>query len=311
MAQLAATPLLLWTGACVFMTDSCVAAGSPVATPGGWVPVEALRPGDPIFAVDVASGGLVATVVTAVRSSHRECIALVGAHGRRLCVTPDHPIYAPEHAGFVAAGRLALGQTNRVLMFAAIEAEARAGVVELVDRHIDAGVHPVHDITVAGAHPTFVAEGFVVHNKSYDPSSSSTSLPVTSEPPTTGGSEDIPTTGSTGSTGEVTTGTTTTGSSGEGTTTSTGATDSSSSSGSDTGDTGAPQFACGNLSCSLADEYCQVFHPGVEGEIIFTCQPIPAACLPEPDCMCLAAQAIEGECTGTSESGLRVDVLGV
>src|SRR5687768_61594 len=86
LAHLAATPLLLWTGACM-STDSCVAAGSRVATPDGWVMIDALRPGDPIYAVDIADGTLVPTVVTAVRRSHRECVALVGAHGQRLRLT--------------------------------------------------------------------------------------------------------------------------------------------------------------------------------------------------------------------------------
>ncbi|HEU5058613.1 MAG TPA: Hint domain-containing protein, partial [Kofleriaceae bacterium] len=39
--------------------DSCFAAGTPVATPGGEVPIETLETGDPVLSLDRASGAVV------------------------------------------------------------------------------------------------------------------------------------------------------------------------------------------------------------------------------------------------------------
>lgn len=164
LAALAATPVALWTGACA--PEACVAAGTRVATPFGWVSVEVLRPGDRILAACVATGALVEAPLRAVRRARRECVALVSATGERLVATPDHPIFAPTLGGFVDAGRMALGQVTRALIVEEGEPEARAREAELAPCETYAGVHEVFDLTVEGAFPTFVAEGFVVHNKS-------------------------------------------------------------------------------------------------------------------------------------------------
>ena len=302
LAHLAATPLLLWSGACS-TTDSCIAAGSRIATPEGWLAIELLQPGDSIYAVDVANGALVATVVSLVRRSQRECVALVGAGGRRLSLTPDHPVYAPGHVGFVVAGRFVLGQVTRVLTVAEPGPEARAEVTELGACSTYAGVHSVFDLGVAGAHPTFIAEGFVVHNKSFDPSGTS-SISGDDGPPTTGGGS------SSGSSSGDSSGSESTGTTGAPTTSGTSTGGAESSSGSTAGDTEGALFPCGDASCLVADEYCEVLHPGDRGETIYSCLAIPGACQPQPDCTCLNAQGISGECAETPEGGLRVEING-
>src|SRR5690606_6824300 len=110
---LVATPLVLWTGCGEGKSgdsDSvpkCVAAGTMVATPHGWVAIEALQIGDPIFAVDLDRGTLVSTEVVSLRHGRRECLALVVDDGRELVATPDHPVHVPEVGGYVEAGRVA------------------------------------------------------------------------------------------------------------------------------------------------------------------------------------------------------------
>lgn len=280
LAALSATPLLV--SACM-STDSCVAAGTLVATPGGWVPVEQLRPGDPVLAVDVAGNQLVVTTITEVRQARRECLELTcGAH--TLLVTPDHPIFAPAHAEFVETGRVALGQVRDVLIVDDPRAEATPRIAEIGPCRTYAGLHQVFDLSVAGPHRTFVAAGFVVHNKSYAPETTSSGDPPpfsTSEAPTTGGA----TTGD--STGGSTTGDSTGGSTG--------------------GTTGGGTFACGDeLMCELGAEYCETGSGGIDPTISYACNPIPAECADNPTCMCLVDLLGAQMCTGEPATGVTV-----
>lgn len=280
LAALSATPLLLT--ACM-TTDSCVAAGTRVATPHGWIAVEHLRPGDPVLAVDVAGRALVATTVTAVRRARRECLELTcGEH--TLIVTPDHPIFAPDLAGFVAAGRVALAQVRAVLLIDEARAEAVPRVAEAGPCRTYAGVHEVFDLSVAGAHRTFVAAGFVVHNKSYEPGSTSDDPPLTSGA-TTGTSTGQPTTGEATTTGSSTTGAST------GTTV----------------ETGGGTFACGDqLLCELGAEYCETASGGIDPTVSHDCKPIPAECTDDPTCTCLVALLGAQTCTGEPATGVTV-----
>lgn len=317
LAALAATPLTLWSSACII---ECVAAGTRVATPFGWVLVEVLRPGDAIFAVDVTCGALVATTVTAVRRSKRECLALVSEAGHTLISTPDHPVYAPRLGGFVDAGRAALGQVDRALVVDAPTPEAQAREIALGACRAYAGVHEVFDLTVAGAHPTFVAEGFVVHNKS--PGTSATDVTVTAGTETTGtsstgssgGTESATGTGGTGSATDSATGSATdspTSSSTDSATGSTsGSTDSATgSTGSSTG--GVTLFPCGDmLQCEVGGEYCEVLHPGVPNTPdSFTCQPMPVDCILDPTCACFEKLMIGQMCSVTPEGGFVIELF--
>lgn len=314
LSLLAATPLVLWSG-CIF-TTSCVAAGTRVATPSGWVLVEQLRLGDAIFAVDLGAGALVATTITAVRRSRRECLALVRATGQELVVTPDHPVYAPAVGGFVDAGRLALGQTGEVLLVDAPSAEARPRAASLGACRTYAGVHEVFDLTVAGAHPTFVAEGFVVHNKT-DPSDSDGTSTSTSTTGATDSSTGGSTGASSGSGGETdsatsapTTGSTETGSTGA--TGSTGSTGSSSATDSTTTETGGVEvFPCGDmLFCDVGGEYCQVLHPGIpDVPDSFSCEVMPVECILDPTCACFEKLMLGMACTPTPEGGFVIELF--
>lgn len=73
----------------------CLARGTRIATPGGEVAVEGLRPGDPVWTLDRLGQRVPAVVVevgsTAVPSSH-EVVHLVVADGRSVLVSPGHPL---------------------------------------------------------------------------------------------------------------------------------------------------------------------------------------------------------------------------
>lgn len=314
-----ATPLVLWTGcgddkSTGTSVTACVAAGTLVATPRGWVAIEALQVGDPIFAVDLERGALVSTEVVSLRLARRECLALVADDGRELVVTPDHPVHVPEVGGFVAAGRVALRQAASLTLVDGEPAEARVRRHAVGEHRLYAGVHDVIDVGVASEHHNFIAGGFVVHNKSTTcpPGSCQGSTSTTDSGTTTGGESESgtgtgtfgPTTSTTGSSTEPTTGsgTETTGSSSTGSST-------DATTGTTTG--GPATFPCGEeVDCLLDGEYCEIFHPGQpEGMITHTCVPLPEACLDMPDCTCLDEQGVFGSCMPGPEGGLTVSIF--
>jgi hypothetical protein len=217
LAALAATPLVL--SSCT-STDSCVAAGTRVATPRGWVRSSSCARATPCSRSTSRRACSSPRRSPRVRRSRRECLELT-CGDRTLLVTPDHPIFAPARDGFVDAGRVALGQVGEVLLVDLPIAEATPRVAAIGPCRTYAGVHDVYDLSVAGQHRTFIAAGFVVHNKSYQPQT------TTGRPPSTGG-EPTTTAGTTGATGTGGTTTDTTG----GTT-------------GTTADTGSGPFGCG------------------------------------------------------------------
>ena len=280
LAALAAAPLALWGPACILNT-SCVAAGTPIATPLGWIPIESLRPGDPIYAVDLAAGRLVATVVASTRRAERECLAL-HALGRDLLLTPDHPVYAPELAGYVDAGRVALGQITQLLVVADPRPGARPEVVPAGPPRLDVGVRPVFDLGVACEHHNFIAAGVVVHNKSPDCEATPSFCSGTTDAATDTGSSS----GSTAAT--TTTAATATATTAESTTAET-TTD-------ETTDADPVHFPCGETICLIATEYCVL-----EAS---SCAPIPDVCLVDRTCECLLANTSAPTCNLSPEGGL-------
>lgn len=132
-----------------------------VDTPAGPRPIESLVVGDVVWSVDVETSERVAAKVTAVRSAMRECLGLhVGATS--LVCTPDHPVYDPDSAAYVPAGRWVERGGGNVLLGAATTISVTQ--VDTVDAYV--GVRRVFDLTVDSSHHNFLAAGIVVHNKS-------------------------------------------------------------------------------------------------------------------------------------------------
>ena len=121
-----------------------------------------LEVGDEVFAVDVETGEREVTRITAIRSAQRECLALRTSDERRLVVTPDHPVYSPERGSYEHAGRWITDGLTRLASLTDVGLES----VEVDTAEAYVGVRRVFDLTVESEHHNFIAEGFVVHNKS-------------------------------------------------------------------------------------------------------------------------------------------------
>lgn len=133
---------------------TCVAEGTPVETPAGPRPVEALAPGDLVWGVDVERGRRVATEVrAATRSWAAETVEVEG-----LRATRHHPIFV-DGLGFVEAGALRAGARAigpALLPVALSRAPTPAGPAWVVE------------LSVGWPH-TYLAGGVLVHNKATQP----------------------------------------------------------------------------------------------------------------------------------------------
>lgn len=133
----------------------CFPAGTKIRTPSGESPIESLSEGKEVIAV--AGDGL--PVVTAVRSRSGRLGAPIeiSTDAGRLRVTPDHPLAVPGGI-FRSAGELSPGDLVLTLRDGR---RAPATVLSVVEGFAEV---PVFHLTVGEPH-TFVANGFVVHNK--------------------------------------------------------------------------------------------------------------------------------------------------
>lgn len=137
---------------------SCFVPGTLVLTPGGPVPIEALRPGDLVRACDVATGRLATQPVLATSSRTVPAVLDIVVAGERITCTPEHPFWMPGEGAWREAGTLRAGDLLRTH-------EGRDVPVEAAGPRSGTGWR-VHNLTVAGLSTYLVsAAGIVVHNK--------------------------------------------------------------------------------------------------------------------------------------------------
>lgn len=128
---------------------TCVATGTPIATPTGPRPVETLRTGDEVMSFDVERGVAVRTRVVGLQAGLAPAVLRFGD----LQVTGDHPIHTPQ--GWLAAANL--GAESRVLGLDGRRVAIGSG--ERID-----GETRVWCLSVEHPH-TYFAGGILVHNK--------------------------------------------------------------------------------------------------------------------------------------------------
>ncbi|MCX5788451.1 MAG: Hint domain-containing protein [Elusimicrobia bacterium] len=141
---------------------SCFPAGTKIAAPDGERPIEALRPGDPVFAVEPVSGRLLATVVAAnSRRGGQTLIQAFVSDGGSVQATAEHPFWDPDAREFRPLGQWKPGQR----MLRRASPGAPLAPVTLLRIEPVAGEHEVFNLSVEDARRDFVADGFLVHNK--------------------------------------------------------------------------------------------------------------------------------------------------
>lgn len=130
----------------------CFAPGTLIATPAGPRPIETLTLDDTVLAPG-ADGRLVPAAITGVYLNFSPLLVLHTTQGD-LRTTDEHPVLTTG-GSFQPASALPLGD-------GLVRAGGNPGVIQSVTRPTEAG--PVYTLQVAGPH-TFIADGFVVHNK--------------------------------------------------------------------------------------------------------------------------------------------------
>src|SRR5205814_6449742 len=130
-------------------------AGTPIRTPHGEVSIEKLHPGDAVLGVD-DHGRAVATVVSAIFATRSTLLVLETETGE-LRTTREHPLLT-EEGSFRNAGECLAGERIMALRRGCL----RPAIV--FKRRESLEQAPVFNLRVGPPH-TFIASGFVAHNK--------------------------------------------------------------------------------------------------------------------------------------------------
>ena len=100
------------------VTDKCFAAGTPIATPRGYVPIEQIQAGDEVYAFDHEHGAVVAAQVKQAFTNQADWMChLMFFSGVVLVATftctPGHPIWSENRQAYVPASDLLSGELVR------------------------------------------------------------------------------------------------------------------------------------------------------------------------------------------------------
>jgi predicted lipid-binding transport protein (Tim44 family) len=133
----------------------CLERGTLILTPSGPVPIERLRPGDLVWAV--MDRRLVPSRVAGLFEVQPETYLELTAGGRKICVTPEHPFQIAAGV-FRQADQLGPGDSVWLVEGQQVKPAPLQTVRRLV------ATTPAYNLLVMPG-GTYVAGGFVVHNK--------------------------------------------------------------------------------------------------------------------------------------------------
>jgi len=137
----------------------CFVAGTPVATPQGLRPIEALAAGDQVIAFDFHSGQFGPAVVAGVHKASTDRLVHVRVAGHEIVATGRHPFWVEDMEGWVEARALRAGMRLKTIDGSAtIE---HTDVSHAVDT-------PTFNLQVESLSSFCVGPGVLVHNEGVD-----------------------------------------------------------------------------------------------------------------------------------------------
>ena len=152
---------------------SCFLSGTQIATPSGPVRVEDLGVGASVISVDPISGASSVAVVQSIESvSVDEYLVVRTASGGRVNVTPHHPFWSPDVSSFEQIGDLSSGDNIARWHGGKMNHDAIVGIER------KSGSGKVYHLRIDRAPHTFLADDYVVHNKTFPPPSTNVALTV-------------------------------------------------------------------------------------------------------------------------------------
>jgi len=146
--------LLIFASLGTFLGGCCVVKGTMIATPTEERPIESIVVGDKVLSMS-PHGNVEQGYVTKVRQ-HKAmtCLCITLDNGSCIRVTHLHPI--ATRTGWTKASRLTIGQ----------EVQVEKGWTMIAMIRTEWGLVDVYDISVS-PYANFIADGVIVHNKSY------------------------------------------------------------------------------------------------------------------------------------------------
>ncbi len=139
----------------------CLAEGTNISTPTGEKLIENLQIGDEIYSYDMYNQKYISSKVLLIKKYYRDCYQLRTADGIQLTATLTHPIYSPQTGKY----ELVEKWFNKELNSFAIMKQNNNFINTATQSVKPIGKKVVYDITVESPHANFIANSFLVHNK--------------------------------------------------------------------------------------------------------------------------------------------------
>ncbi len=139
----------------------CIAEGTQIATPTGQLLIEKLQVGDIVYSYNIATSSLEPSKVMFIKKSNQLCYQFRVSDNIRLTATSSHPFYSPQTGKYELAEKWV---EKELTQFAFIN-QNQSYISLPSNSVVPVGKKIVYDITVESPHANFIANGFLVHNK--------------------------------------------------------------------------------------------------------------------------------------------------
>lgn len=94
---------------CDFSCSWCLVEGTGISTPSGRKRIEDIQIGDTVYSYNEETGEIDEDKVTKLYKSKSDRLLRVKSKGKKLFITPEHPVYVPARGGWIKAEKLKTG----------------------------------------------------------------------------------------------------------------------------------------------------------------------------------------------------------